>query len=62
MDIFEDDGTSEKGCVQIEDWGFSALFGLGFQENSIYTVHLCLVAKILQNCAKSTYTKAVFKI
>ena len=62
MDIFEDDGTSEKGCVQIEDWGFSALFGLGFQENSIYTVHLCLVAKILQTGAKSTYTKAGFKI
>ena len=62
LDIFENDGTSEKGCVQIEDWGFSALFGLGFQENSIYTVHLCLVAKILQTGAKSTYTKAGFKI
>ena len=62
LDIFENDGTSEKGCVQIEDWGFSALFGLGLQENSIYTVHLCLVAKILQTGAKSTYTKAGFKI
>ena len=62
LDIFENDGTSEKECVQIEDWGFSALFGLGFQENSIYTVHLCLVAKILQTGAKSTYTKAGFKI
>ena len=24
-----------------EDWGFSVLFVLGFQENSIYTLHLC---------------------
>ena len=62
LDIFKNDGTSERGCVEIEDWGFSALFGLGFQENSIYTVHLCLVAKILQTGAKSTYTKAGFKI
>ena len=62
LDISKNDGTSEKGCVEIKDWGFSALFGLGFQENSIYTVHLCLVAKILQNGAKSTYTKAGFKI
>ena len=41
LDIFENDGTSEKWCVKMEDWGFSALFGLGFQENSIYTVHFC---------------------
>ena len=62
LDIFKNDGTSEKECVEIKDWGFSALFGLGFQENSIYTVLLCLVAKILQNGAKSTYTKVGFKI
>ena len=41
LDIFENEGTSEKGCVEIEDWGFSIHFGLGFQENSIYTLHLC---------------------
>ena len=30
-DIFEKEGTSEKGCVEIEDWGFSSLhFVLGF--------------------------------
>ena len=26
--------------VEIEDWGFSVHFELGFQENSIYTLHL----------------------
>ena len=39
-DIFEKEGTSEKGCVEIEDWGFSLHFVLGFQENSIYTYFL----------------------
>ena len=34
-DIFEKEGTSEKGCVKIEDWGFSLYFVLEFQENSI---------------------------
>ena len=41
LDIFENERTSEKGCIEIEDWGFSVPFGLGFQENSIYTWHLC---------------------
>ena len=41
LDIFENEGTSEKGCVEIEDSGFSVHFGLGFQENSIYTLQLC---------------------
>ena len=27
--------TSQKGCVEIEDIGFSVHFVLGFQENSI---------------------------
>ena len=35
------EGTSEKGCVEIEDWVFSVHFVLGFEENSIYTLHLC---------------------
>ena len=39
--FFENEGISEKGCVEIEDWGFSVHFGLGFQENPIYTLHLC---------------------
>ena len=49
----------KKGCVEIEDWGFCVSFELGFQENFIYTIHLA--AKILQNDAKSRYTKAGFK-
>ena len=39
-DIFENEGISEKGGFEIEDWGFSAHFGLRFQENSISTLHL----------------------
>ena len=41
LDIFENEGTAGEGCVAIEYWGFSVGFGLGFQENSIYTLHLC---------------------
>ena len=37
LDIFENEGTSGKGCVEIEEWGFYVHFGLGFQENFIYT-------------------------
>ena len=31
--------TSENGCFEIEDWGFSVQFVLGLQENSVYTWH-----------------------
>ena len=41
LDIFENEGISEKGCVEIEDWVFSVHVGLEFQENSICTLHLC---------------------
>ena len=41
LGIFENEGISEKRCVEIEDWGFSVHFGLGFQENPIYTLNLC---------------------
>ena len=40
LDIFENEGTSEKGCVEIEDWDLSVHFEFGFQENPIYTSHL----------------------
>ena len=33
-------GAWVKGCVEIENWGTSKHFVLGFQENSIYTLHL----------------------
>ena len=62
LDIFENDGTSEKGCVEIEDRGFSALFGLGFKKIQFPLYTYVLVAKILQDGAKSKYTKAGFKI
>ena len=40
LDNFENEETSEKGCIEIEDWGFSAHVGLGFEENSIFTWRL----------------------
>ena len=60
LDIFENEETSKKGCVEIDDWGFSVHFGLGFKENSMYTLHYVL-AKILQNGAKFKYSKTGFK-
>ena len=41
LDCFENEGTSEKGCVEIENWGFTVHFVLAFQENPSYTLHLC---------------------
>ena len=38
-DIFGKGGTSEEVYVEIEDWDFSVHFVLGFQKNSIYTLH-----------------------
>ena len=52
LDIFENEGTSEKGWVEMEDWGFSVHFVFRFQENSIYTLYTYVLAKILQNGAK----------
>ena len=40
-DIFKKDGTSERGFVEIEDSAFSVHFVLRFQENYIYTLHIC---------------------
>ena len=61
LDIFENQGTSEKGCVQIEDWGFSVHFGLGFKKIPFTLYTSVLVAKTLRNGAKFRYTKAGFK-
>ena len=45
--------TSEKDCVETEGWGFCVHFVLGFQENSIYTLHLCFKLRYyIQNGAK----------
>ena len=54
-DIFEKEGTSEKGCVELENWGFSVHFVLGFQENSIYNLHLWFSLDITKWC--KVYTK-----
>ena len=48
LGIFENEETSKKGCVGIEDWGFSVLFVYVFQENSIYILRF---VNILQNGA-----------
>ena len=40
LDIFENEGISEKRRFEIEGWGFSPHFGLRFQENSISTLHV----------------------
>ena len=39
--MFENEGTLERDCIEMEDWGISVHFVLAFQENSIYTLHLC---------------------
>ena len=51
LGIFENEETSKKVCVGIEYWGFSVLFVLGFQENSICTLRF---VNILQNGANFT--------
>ena len=55
VEIFKKEGKSEKGCVEIEDWGFSMHFVLGFQGNSIHTLHLCFSHDITKLC--EVYTK-----
>ena len=52
LEIFENEKTSEKSCVEIEDCGFSATFVLGFQVNYIYTLYTYVLSKILKNGAK----------
>ena len=46
LDIFENEGISEKGCSEIEDWGFSVHFGLGFKKIPFILNTYVLVAKI----------------
>ena len=41
--FFEKEGTSEKECVKIEDWGTSVLFALWFQENSMQSLSAFLL-------------------
>ena len=60
LDMFENEGISEKGCVEIENWGFSVQFWLGFKKIP-FTLYPYVLAKILQNGAKFRYAKAGFK-
>ena len=48
----------KKRCVEIEDWGFSVHFVLGFQKNSIYTLHLCFSQDITKWCKAYTKTES----
>ena len=47
---FWKEGTSEKGCVEIENWGTSVHFLLGFKKIS-FTLHIYVLVKIFQNGA-----------
>ena len=59
LDIFENEGTSEKRCIEIEaslhtlDWDF---------KKTPSTLYTYVSAMILQNGAKFRYAKAGFKI
>ena len=51
LDIIKNEGTSEKGCVEIEDWGFFFVHFVGVSRK--FNLHFTLVlAKILHNGAK----------
>ena len=52
---------SNKGCVEIEDWGFSVYFVLGFQENPIYTLDICFSKDITNRCKVYTKTDSWFQ-
>ena len=41
LDILENEGISEKGCIEIENWGFSVYFGFKKIQVTVYTLHLC---------------------
>ena len=50
-DIFEKEETLEKGCIKIENWGFSVLFVFRFQKIR-FKLYTYVLVKILQNGAK----------
>ena len=61
LDVFENERTSQNGCIEIEDRDLSVHFGLGFKKIPFTLETYVWVAKILQNGAKFRYTKADFK-
>ena len=40
LDILENEGVSEKGSIEIENWGFSVHFGFDKIQFTVYTLHL----------------------
>ena len=58
LDILENEGISEKGCSELENWGFSVHFGFNKIQFTLYTY---AVPNILQNGAKYRYAKAGLK-
>ena len=46
-DIFEKEGTSEKGCVEIEDWETFVHFVLAFLEHSMQSLSVKRILKAL---------------
>ena len=50
-DVFEKGKTSEKECIEKEDWGFFVYFALGFQEIP-FTLYTYDLANTLQNGVK----------
>ena len=60
LDIFENDGTSEKGYVEIEDWGFCTLWIRVSRKLHLHLLYTYVLAT-LKNGARFSYTKADFK-
>ena len=50
LDIFQNEKKSEKGCTEIEDWGFFVHFGL-FCKKIPFTLYTYVLTKTLQNDA-----------
>ena len=65
MRYFWKRGNIKKGSVEIEDWDYSLClsvqFVLGFQENSIYTLHFCFGYDITKWCKGYTKTYSGFQ-
>ena len=64
LDILENEGISEKGCIEIENWGFSVHFGFkllftNYCFNLLFTLYTYVLANILQNGAKFSMQKLV---
>ena len=48
-------GTSEKGCVEIEDWGTFVHFILGFQENSMQSLSVFYCFLLIKRILKALF-------